>query len=78
MNNCVDRIRSVPVTLVDIITVSIITTVPTIQSFADYPPSVRPSNTTTNHSHAKPRSIRNVHNMSFWFSSRGVKNAHLP
>ena len=32
--------------------------------------------TPTNHSHAKPRSIRKVHK-SFWFSSRGVKNVHL-
>ena len=31
----------------------------------------------TNHSHAKPRSIKNVHKRSFWFSIRGVKIAHL-
>ena len=33
--------------------------------------------TPTNHSHAKPRSIQNVHKRSFWFSIRGVRNAHL-
>ena len=33
--------------------------------------------TPTNHSHAKPRSIRKVHKRNFWFSIRGVKNAHL-
>ena len=33
--------------------------------------------TPTNHLHAKPRSIQNVHKRSFWFSIRGVKNAHL-
>ena len=33
--------------------------------------------TPTNHSHAKPRSIQNVHKRSFWFSIRGVKNVHL-
>ena len=35
------------------------------------------NNTPTNHSHAKPRSIQNVHKRSFWFSIRGVKNVHL-
>ena len=34
-------------------------------------------NTPTNHSHVKLRSIQNVHKRSFWFSIRGVKNAHL-
>ena len=34
-------------------------------------------NTPTNHSHAKPRSIQNVHKRNFWFSIRGVRNAHL-
>ena len=34
-------------------------------------------NIPTNHSHAKPRSVPKVHKRSFWFSSRGVKNAHL-
>ena len=29
--------------------------------------------TPTNHSHAKPRSIQNVHKRSVWFSIRGVK-----
>ena len=29
--------------------------------------------TPTNHSHARPRSIQNVHKRSFWFSIRGVK-----
>ena len=29
--------------------------------------------TPTNHSHAKPRSIRKVYKRSFWFSIRGVK-----
>ena len=27
--------------------------------------------------HVKPRSVQNVHKRSFWFSFRGVKNAHL-
>ena len=35
------------------------------------------NNTPTNHSHEKPRSIQNVHKSSFWFSIRGIKNAHL-
>ena len=35
------------------------------------------SNTPTNHSHGKPRSIRKVHKRSFWFSIRGVKNVQL-
>ena len=34
-------------------------------------------NTPTNHSHAKPQSIQNVHKRSFRFSMRGVINAHL-
>ena len=33
--------------------------------------------TPTNHSHAKPRSIQNVHKRSFWFSIRGAKNTPL-
>ena len=35
--------------------------------------------TPTSHSHAKSRSIQNVHvhKRSSWFSIRGVKNAHI-